>query len=86
MVKRITTPYELVHSDVCGPFATPTHKGFKYFILYIDDYSRYSDMYLLPNTLATTCMSAYNRTFRRGSRGPRRKKKGKEEEEEAATA
>ena len=58
MVKRTTTPYELVHSDVCGPFATPTHKGYKYFILYID--SRSSDIYLLPNTLATTCMSAYN--------------------------
>src|SRR5436853_5256762 len=60
MVKRTTTPYEFVHSDVCGPFATPTHKGYKYFILYIDDYSRYSDIYLLPNTLATTCMAAYN--------------------------
>ena len=54
MVKRTTTPYELVHSDVCGPFASPTHKGYKYFILYIDDYSRYSDVYLLPNTLVTT--------------------------------
>ena len=67
MVKRTTTPYELVHSDVCGPFATPTHKGYKYFILYIDDYSRYSDIYLLPNTLATTCMSAYN-SFQRKSK------------------
>ena len=61
MVKRTTTPYELVHSDICGPFAIPTHKGsYKYFILYIDDYSRYSDIYLLPNTLAITCMAAYN--------------------------
>ena len=37
-VTRTTKPFELVHSDVCGPFATPTLSGnYHYFILFIDD-------------------------------------------------
>ena len=31
---------ELVHSDVCGPFPTQAHNGEKYFVSFIDDYSR----------------------------------------------
>ena len=38
-VKRATTPFELVHSDVCGPFATPTGGSCRnhYFFLFNDD-------------------------------------------------
>ncbi|KAM2147950.1 hypothetical protein ACFX1Q_004634 [Malus domestica] len=30
---------ELVHTDICGPFPTPTYDGYKYFITFIDDFS-----------------------------------------------
>lgn len=33
--------------DVCGPIRTPTISGNKYFVTFIDDYSRYSRVYLL---------------------------------------
>ena len=38
---------ELVHTDICGPFPNPTYDGYKYFITFIDDYSRYCHLYLL---------------------------------------
>jgi len=38
---------ELVHTDICGPFPTPSWNGQQYFISFIDDYSRYSYLYLI---------------------------------------
>jgi len=39
-VKNTTTkPFELVHSDVCSPFSTPTFGDNRYYILLIDDYT-----------------------------------------------
>ncbi|XP_019450574.1 PREDICTED: uncharacterized protein LOC109352849 [Lupinus angustifolius] len=31
---------EIVHSDVCGPFETPSLSGNKYFIIFVDEFSR----------------------------------------------
>ncbi|CAL9011160.1 unnamed protein product [Prunus brigantina] len=38
---------EIIHTDICGPFPTQTHDGFKYFITFIDDFSRYGYVYLI---------------------------------------
>ena len=38
---------ELVHTDVCGPLSTQAKGGYKYFIIFTDDYSRYDYMYLM---------------------------------------
>jgi len=40
---------DLVHSDVCGPMQTATPSGNRYFLTMIDDYSRYTKVYLLKN-------------------------------------
>ena len=40
---------EVIHSDICGPLRTKTHRGMKYFITFIDDYSRYGYTYLLKH-------------------------------------
>lgn len=32
--------FDLVHFDIWGPMATPTHNIFKYFFSIVDDYSR----------------------------------------------
>jgi len=42
LVQRTTTPFELVHSDTCGPFATKSIGGATHFIVFIDDFSRYA--------------------------------------------
>jgi hypothetical protein len=38
---RATTSLELVHADLCGPISPPTPGGGRYFLLLVDDYSRY---------------------------------------------
>lgn len=44
---RAKRPLELVHTDVCGPMRTPTPSNNRYFILFIDDYSRMTWVYFL---------------------------------------
>jgi len=38
---------DLIHTDVCGPMSTETPGGKKYFLTLIDDFSRYTVLYLL---------------------------------------
>ena len=40
---------ELIHSDVCGPMSTSARDGFRYFITFTDDCSRYGYVYLMKN-------------------------------------
>jgi hypothetical protein len=42
---------ELVHTDVCGPIPTPSHSQNRYFILFIDDYSRMTWVYFMRQKL-----------------------------------
>lgn len=46
---RTTERLEIVHSDVCGPIRTPTLAKSRYFVTFIDDYSRYGRVYFLKN-------------------------------------
>ncbi|KAL0315178.1 UNVERIFIED_CONTAM: hypothetical protein Scaly_2880900 [Sesamum calycinum] len=39
-----------IHTDVCGPLNTSTRGGFSYFIIFIDDHSRYGYVYLMRST------------------------------------
>ena len=38
---------EIIYTNICGPFDTPSFGKEKYFITFIDDFSRYSYIYLL---------------------------------------
>jgi hypothetical protein len=42
-----TEVLQLIHSDVCGPFRTSSYTGAKYFVSFIDDYSRKTWVYLI---------------------------------------
>ena len=42
---RSTKKLQLVHSDVCGPMHTESIGGKKYFVTFIDDYSRCCDVF-----------------------------------------
>jgi len=53
--KHTTKPFELIHSDVCGPFSTPTSAGHRYYILFINDYTRYTSVWVLPDKKSNTC-------------------------------
>ena len=39
-VNRCSDVLELIHTDICGPFPTPSWNGQQYFITFIDDYSK----------------------------------------------
>ena len=57
--KRTTKPCELVHSDMCGPFSMLTSACPRYYILFIDDYTHYITVWVLPDMKSKTCTSAY---------------------------
>ncbi|KAG8478423.1 hypothetical protein CXB51_028191 [Gossypium anomalum] len=46
---RASSKLELVHTDVCGPMRTESLSGNRYFILFIDDYTRYCWVYFLKH-------------------------------------
>jgi transposase InsO family protein len=47
-MRRATEPLELVHGDICGPISPVTPSENRYFLLLVDDYSRYMWVVLLP--------------------------------------
>ena len=42
-------PLELVYSNVWGPAPMPSKSGFRYYVCFINSYSRYACIYLLVN-------------------------------------
>lgn len=44
-----TKPLQLVCTDVWGPAPIPSISGFRYYVLFVDDFSRYSWLYPLSN-------------------------------------
>lgn len=44
---RAAEPLELVHGDLCCPISPPTQGGKRYFLLLVDDHSRFMWLYLL---------------------------------------
>ena len=45
--KKTSAPLDLIHSDVYGPLKTPSVSGFRYFVSFVDDHSRYCTIYFL---------------------------------------
>ncbi|KAM2882470.1 hypothetical protein COP2_015447 [Malus domestica] len=46
---RTSKPFEVVHSDIWGPSRVESFDGYKYFVTFIDDYSRVTWLYLLKS-------------------------------------
>ena len=44
---RTTKPFELVHSDVWGPASIDSFDGYRFYVTFIDDFSRSTFVYLL---------------------------------------
>lgn len=44
---KSTSVLDLIHSDVCGPMQTTTAQGKRYILTFIDDFSKYTTIYLL---------------------------------------
>ena len=39
VIKRAGAPFELLHSDVWGPCPVVSPTGFRYFVVFVDDYA-----------------------------------------------
>lgn len=46
---RVKKPLELIHSDICGPLEVKSLGGARYFLTFIDDYTRKVFVYFLHN-------------------------------------
>ena len=44
-----TSPLDLVHIDLWGPSSTISASRFRYYVLFLDDYSRYNLVFPLKN-------------------------------------
>ena len=53
---------------MCGLFSTPTCASHHYYILFINDYTRYTFVWVLPDKKSKTCTSAYHTDVREGGR------------------
>ncbi|KAJ9557826.1 hypothetical protein OSB04_012440 [Centaurea solstitialis] len=51
--KRATDLLEIIHTDVCGPFSHVARGGYRYFITFTDDFSRYGYVYLMRHKSET---------------------------------
>jgi transposase InsO family protein len=40
---------ELIHSDICGPFSSPSLRGFRYYVIFIDDHSRKTWLFFMKS-------------------------------------
>jgi len=47
--RRASAPFVLVHTDVWGPSRTVSRNGHRYFVTFIDDYSRMTWLYLMKD-------------------------------------
>jgi transposase InsO family protein len=48
-LSRSTEPLQLLHGDLCDPITPATPSGNRYFLLLVDDFSRYMWIALLPS-------------------------------------
>ena len=46
---KSSKPLDIIHSDVCGPIKVPSIGGSKYFITFIDDYTKYFTVYMMKH-------------------------------------
>jgi len=50
--QRATQLGSKIHSNLCGPIGTPSHSNYRYYIIYVDDWSRYIWVYFLKTKMA----------------------------------
>ncbi|KAJ9568333.1 hypothetical protein OSB04_004299 [Centaurea solstitialis] len=51
--ERATDLLKIIHTDVCGPFSHVAKGGYRYFITFTDDFSRYGYVYLMKHKFET---------------------------------
>ena len=47
--ERASDAVDLVYTDICRPMSTSARRGYRYFIMFTDDLSRYGYVYLMKH-------------------------------------
>src|SRR3954454_24667576 len=53
VVERAIDLLGIIHTDVCGPMSSSTRNGYRYFVTFTDDLSRYGYIYLMKHKSET---------------------------------
>ena len=53
IMQRATDLLEIIHTNACGPMSAEAHGGYRYFLTFIDDLSRYEYIYLMKHKFET---------------------------------
>ena len=48
-MERATNLLKIIHTDVCGPMSVEARGGYRYFLTFTDDLSRYGYIYLMKH-------------------------------------
>jgi hypothetical protein len=56
-VPSSSVPFELIHSNLCGPIKQPSLGGAAYYIIYVDDCTKHTELYFLVGKSADEIMS-----------------------------
>jgi hypothetical protein len=59
-VPSSSIPFEFIYSDLCGPIKHPSLSGAAYYIIYVDNYTKYTKLYFLVGKLANEIMLKFN--------------------------
>ena len=46
---RVLHHFQLVHLDIWGPIRVKSYSGFQYFVIFVDDFSRITYLYLMKD-------------------------------------
>lgn len=66
---RSTVARQLIHSDVCGNMSTPTMEGCLYYVLFKDDFTRYTVAYCIKKkSNILDCLKKYSTVLTRETR------------------
>ena len=52
-MERVTDLLEIIHTDVCGPMSVDARGGYRYFLTFTDDLSKYEYIYLMKHKSET---------------------------------
>jgi hypothetical protein len=52
-IKWATNLFEIIHTDVCGLMSVATRNGYRYFVTFTGDLSRYAYIYLMKHKYET---------------------------------
>ena len=52
-MERATDLLEIIHTDVCGPMSVEARGGYRYFLTFTDDLSKYGYIYLMKHKYET---------------------------------